>query len=129
VIGVRSPRFSIMSSLTQGGARKSLTETEGRAAFMPYKQAAEQRQELPSRSIPRRRQPEFVPSRSMPRRRRPEFVPAGRVHAIDADTREVACGINAAGLYVFDRDWASGIGMDWCPACVEATGYGRPPHA
>jgi hypothetical protein len=29
---------------------------------------------------------------------------------------------------VFDRDWASGIGMDWCPACVEATGYGRPPH-
>jgi hypothetical protein len=80
---------------------------------MPYKQAAEQRQELPSRSIPRRR--------------RPEFVPAGRVHAIDADTREVACGINAAGLYVFDRDWASGIGMDWCPACVEATGYGKPP--
>jgi hypothetical protein len=95
---------------------------------MPYKQAAEQRQELPSRSIPRRR-PAFVPSRSMPRRRRPEFVPAGRVHAIDTDTREVACGINAAGLYVFDRDWASGIGMDWCPACVEATGYGRPPHA
>ena len=89
---------------------------------MPYKQAAEQRQELPSRSIPRRRRPAFVPSRSMPRRRRPEFVPAGRVHAIDADTREVACGINAAGLYVFDRDWASGIGVDWCPACVEATG-------
>ena len=96
---------------------------------MPYKQAAEQRQELPSRSIPGRRRPAFVPSRSMPRRRRPEFVPAGRVHAIDADTRQVACGINAAGLYVFDRDWASGIGMDWCPACVEATGYGRPPHA
>jgi hypothetical protein len=96
---------------------------------MPYKQAAEQRQELPSRSIARRRRPAFVPSRSIPRRRRPEFVPAGRVHAIDTDTREVACGINAAGLYVFDRDWASGIGMDWCPACVEATGYGRPPHA
>jgi hypothetical protein len=53
---------------------------------MPYKQAAEQRQELPSRLVPRRRQP--------------EFVPAGRMHAIDADTREVACGINAAGLYV-----------------------------
>jgi hypothetical protein len=117
-----------MSRSHTGRARKSLTETEGRAAFMPYKQAAEQRQELPSRSIPRRRRPEFVPSRSMTRRRRPEFVPAGRVHAIDADTREVACGINAAGLYVFDRDWASGIGMDWCPACVEATGYGRPPH-
>jgi hypothetical protein len=92
-----------------------LTESLRRAAPMPYKQAAEQRQELPSRSIPRRR--------------RPEFVPAGRVHAIDADTREVACGINAAGLYVFDRDWASGIGMDWCPACVEATGYGRPLDA
>jgi hypothetical protein len=89
-----------------------LTETKGRAAFMPYQQAAEQRQELPSRSIPRRC--------------RPEFVPAGCVHAIDTDTREVACGINAAGLYVFDRDWASGIGMDWCPACLEATGYGLP---
>jgi hypothetical protein len=61
---------------------------------MPYKQAAEQRQELPPRSIPRRR---------------PEFVPAGRMHAIDADTREVACGINAARLYVFDRDWTSGM--------------------
>jgi hypothetical protein len=93
---------------------------------MPYQQAAEQRQELPSRSIPRRRRPAFVPSRSMSRRCRPEFVPAGCVHAIDTDTREVACGINAAGLYVFDRDWASGIGMDWCPACLEATGYGRP---
>jgi hypothetical protein len=32
---------------------------------MPYKQAAEQRQELPSRSIPRRRRPQFVPSRSI----------------------------------------------------------------
>jgi hypothetical protein len=79
---------------------------------MPYKQAAEDRQELPSRSIPRRRS---------------QYVPAGRMHAIDADTREVACGINAAGLYVFDRDWTSGIGLDRCPACVEATGYGRPP--
>src|SRR5829696_6316205 len=94
---------------------------------MPYKQAAEQRQELPSRPIPGRRRPAFVSSRSMPRRRRPEFVPAGRVHAIDTDTREVACGINAAGLYVFDRDWASGIGMDWCPASVEApVGAGDP---
>jgi hypothetical protein len=69
---------------------------------MPYKQAAEQQQELPSRSIPRRR--------------RPEFVPAGRVHAIDTDTREVACGINAAGLYVFDRERASGIGHGPVPS-------------
>jgi hypothetical protein len=79
---------------------------------MPYKQAAEERQELSSRSIPRRRS---------------QYIPAGRVHAIDADTREVACGINAGGLYVFNRDWTSGIGLDRCPACVEATGYGRPP--
>jgi hypothetical protein len=90
-----------------------LTESPRERRPMPYKQAAEQRQELPSRSIPRRR---------------PEFVPAGRMHAIDADTREVACGINAAGLHVFDRDWTSGIGVDRCPACVEATGYGRPPN-
>jgi hypothetical protein len=81
---------------------------------MPYKQAAEHRQELPSRSVPRRR---------------PQFIPAGRIHAINADTREVACGINAAGLYVFDRDWTAGIGLDRCSACVEATGYGRPPDA
>jgi len=87
-----------------------LTELKEGGA-MPYKQAAEQRQELPSRSIPRRRS---------------QYVPAGRMHAIDAETREVACGINAAGLYVFDRDWTSGIAVDRCPACLEATGYGRP---
>jgi hypothetical protein len=87
---------------------------------MPYKQAAEHNRRLQSRGIR---------PRPVNLRRASELVPAGRVHAIDTDTGQVACGITAAGLYVFDQDWASGIGIDWCPACVEATGYGRPPDA
>jgi hypothetical protein len=84
---------------------------------VPYKQAAERTRRLQSQGT--RPGPANL-------RRAGELVPAGRVHAFDADTQEVVCGIDAAGLHVFNQDWTSGMALDRCPACLEATGYGRP---
>jgi hypothetical protein len=82
---------------------------------MAYKQAAERTRRLQSQGT--RPGPVNL-------RRAGELVPAGRVHAIDVDRQKVVCGIDAAELHVFDRDWTSGIGVDRCRDCLEATGYG-----
>jgi hypothetical protein len=87
---------------------------------MAYKQAAERT---------RRLQPQGIRPRPVNLRRAGELVPDGRVHAINTDTQEVACGIDPAGLTVLEKDWTLGIRLDRCPACVEATGYGRAPDA
>ena len=67
---------------------------------MPYKQAAEHTRRLHSQGT--RPGPVNL-------RRAGELVPAGRVHAFDADTQEVVCGINAAGLHVFNQEWTSAL--------------------
>ena len=47
-------------------------------------------------------------------------APVGPIHAVDAATDAVACGIKADGLEVLDQDWEAAFFVEKCPRCFVA---------
>ncbi len=53
---------------------------------------------------------------------RGHLAPDSPAHAVDGETREVACGFGSEALTVFDLDWESASLVERCPDCVRVVG-------